>query len=155
MDKMDSKSKSDGLQAAVDDFVFEEILNKKRLRVTPQRKALYRSLAGHDRPVSLKHLASSLSERMDQVTVYRNIEVFENTGIINKVYTGWKYRIELSEQFRPHHHHLTCERCGKVTPIKLGEKMESAIQSFGKRHGYKIKNHEVELHGLCKNCRKS
>ena len=143
---------TDSISSKTNEFIFETILDKKGLRITDQRKALYQALAGHDRPVSLKHLASSLSERMDQVTVYRNIELFENIGIINKVYTGWKYRVELSEQFRPHHHHLTCEKCGKIIPIKLSEKMESLIQSFGRRHGFKIKSHEVELRGLCKNC---
>lgn len=145
--------KINDIDPRVDEFRFEQILEKKRLRVTDARKALYRSLAAHDKPVSLKHLASSLSEQMDLVTVYRNIEVFENIGIITKVYTGWKYRIELSEQFRPHHHHLTCEKCGKVLPLKLGENMERSIQNFGKKHGFKIKSHEVELRGLCQNCK--
>lgn len=152
MNKKNRISK-DKLQTAVDDLLFSEILKKNNLRLTYERKALYQSLASHDTPVSLKHLASSLSEKMDIVTVYRNIEIFENIGVINKVYTGWKYRIELSEQFRPHHHHLTCERCGKVIPIKLGENMERTITNFGKKHGFKIKSHEVELRGLCQNCR--
>ncbi len=136
----------------VNDVKFKEMLEKRRLRVTGQRKALYQSLAGHNQPVSLKRLASSLSDHMDQVTVYRNIDLFESIGVINKVYTGWKYRIELSEQFRPHHHHLTCKNCGEITTISLGGRMEKAMESFGKKHGFKITGHQIELHGLCKNC---
>ncbi len=138
----------------VDDVKFKEILEKHRLRVTDQRKALYQSLAGHNQPVSLKRLASSLSTFMDQVTVYRNVDLFEDIGVINKVYTGWKYRVELSEQFRPHHHHLTCSNCGKIIPISLGIRMENAIENFGKKHGFKITSHQVELSGLCKACLK-
>lgn len=136
----------------VDDVKFKDILEKRRLRVTSQRQALYQSLAGHNSPVSLKRLASSLSDRMDQVTVYRNVDLFESIGIINKVYTGWKYRIELSEKFRPHHHHLTCKNCGKIIPISLGSRMEKAIENFGQKHGFAITSHQIELHGLCKNC---
>lgn len=136
----------------VDNIKFKEILEKHRLRVTTQREALYQSLAGHNQPVSLKRLASSLSDHMDQVTVYRNLDLFENIGVVNKVYTGWKYRIELSEQFRPHHHHMTCTSCGDITTISLGNRMEKAMESFGEKHGFTITDHQIELSGLCKNC---
>ncbi|HEX5456688.1 MAG TPA: transcriptional repressor, partial [Candidatus Saccharimonadales bacterium] len=113
------------------DLKFEEMLDKRLLRLTAERKTLFRHLAGLESPVSIKELASSLSSQMDQVTVYRNITLFEELGVINKIYSGWKYRIELSEQFRPHHHHMTCTNCGKIIPISLGERMENAIENFG------------------------
>lgn len=144
-----SANTTDGLAGIV---AFDEILKIKMLRVTDERKALYSHLSGLEAPISIKQLAASLSSKMDQATVYRNIEVFEEIGVINKIYTGWKYRIELSERFRPHHHHMTCENCGKIIPISLGEKMEQAIENFGRKHGFKIKSHEIELRGLCKDC---
>jgi len=30
---------------------------------------------------------------------------------------GWKYKLELSNAFQHHHHHLTCLQCGGVTPL--------------------------------------
>ncbi|HEX5797291.1 MAG TPA: Fur family transcriptional regulator [Candidatus Saccharimonadales bacterium] len=138
--------------STVDEITFEEILDKKRLRVTRERRNLYERLAGQNRPVSINQLVSSLSTQMDPATVYRNVELFEKIGIINKVYAGWKYRVELSERFRPHHHHLSCQNCGKIIPITLGVRLEKAIESFGRKHGFKITDHEVELRGLCKNC---
>jgi Fur family ferric uptake transcriptional regulator len=147
-----SSSSDDSYGVTVSDLKFEEILDKKLLRLTAERKTLFRHIARLESPVSIKELASSLSDQMDQVTVYRNVELFEKLGIINRIYTGWKYRIELSERFRPHHHHMTCINCGKIIPITLGERMEDAIESFGKKHGFKIKSHEVELRGLCKDC---
>lgn len=145
-------SKTNRSSAAFDDLKFEDILKKKSLRMTAERKSLYEHLSGLDEPVGIKQLVSSLSGEMDQATVYRNIELFDEIGVINKIYTGWKYRIELSEKFRPHHHHMTCINCGKVIPINLGPRMEEAIGNFGRRHGFKIKNHEVELRGLCNSC---
>lgn len=139
-------------KGAVNNTTFEEILRKKLLRLTAERKALYRYLSGLEEPIGIKQIVSSLADDMDQATVYRNIELFEDIGVISKIYTGWKYRVELSERFRPHHHHMTCTNCSKIIPITLGEKMEEAIKSFGTKHGFKIKSHEVELRGLCSRC---
>lgn len=134
-------------------IMFEDILKKKMLRLTSERKLLYKALSDQQAPLSMRELAYSLSDEMNQATIYRNIDLFEELGIVNKIYTGWKYRIELSERFRPHHHHMTCVNCNKVIPISLGERMEKAIENFGDKHDFKIKSHEVELRGLCKNCR--
>jgi Fe2+ or Zn2+ uptake regulation protein len=136
----------------IDNEKFRKILKQRKLRLTGARLALYDFMSEHNRPLSVNKLVASLSAKADRASVYRNIELFEKIGVINKVFTGWKYRIELSEQFRPHHHHLTCQKCGKSIPISLGERMEKAIESFGEKHDFKITGHQIELHGLCKNC---
>lgn len=136
----------------VDNHKFEQILDKNCLKITRTRRALYESLAGYNRPVSIKELVSSLSGRMDPVTVYRNAEVFESVGIVKKVYTGWRYRLELSERFRPHHHHFTCLRCGRIIPIELGNIFEHGLASAGRKKKLKITGHEVELRGYCQAC---
>lgn len=134
---------------------FKKILKNRKLRLTGARLSLYNFLAESNRPLSVNKLVASLAPKADRASVYRNIELFESIGIIHKVYTGWKYRIELSEQFHPHHHHLTCEKCGKIIPISLGSKMEKAIENFGGKHGFKITSHQIELHGLCSRCTNS
>ena len=136
----------------MDSEQFKKILKKKHLRLSGARLSLYEFLAKHEGPLSTNKLVGSLSAHSDRASVYRNIELFEKIGVINKVYTGWKYRVELSEKFRPHHHHLTCSNCGKIIQIVLGEKMEKAIENFGEKHGFKITSHQIELSGLCKNC---
>lgn len=144
--------KSDESIPFADDLTFVDILKKKHLRLTHERKILYQYLAKLESPGTIKQLVASLSSEMDQATVYRNIELFDQIGIINKIYTGWKYNIELSEKFRPHHHHMTCVNCGQVITISLGPRMEESIQNFGHKHGFKIKTHVVELRGICENC---
>lgn len=131
---------------------FKKIFKKKELRLSGARLALYEFLAKHDRPLSINKLVTSLSAHADRASIYRNIELFERIGIVHKVYTGWKYRVELSEKFRPHHHHMTCINCGKIIPISLGERMEKAINNFGDKHGFRITDHQIELSGICKKC---
>lgn len=136
----------------IDNEKFTNMLKQRKLRLTGARLSLYNFLSDNNQPISINKLVASLSAKADRASVYRNIELFEKIGIINKVYTGWKYRVELSEQFRPHHHHLSCRKCGKITPISLGDQMEKAIENFGDKHGFKITDHQIELNGLCRKC---
>lgn len=136
----------------MDQTRFEKILKKNGLRLTSTRKSLYKTLAGYNRPIGVNTLVNALSSQVDRSSVYRNIETFSSIGVVNKVYTGWKYRLELSEKFRPHHHHITCEKCGVIIPLQLGNTTELALIRAGMKRGFKVKNHEVELRGLCKNC---
>lgn len=132
---------------------FELLLKENNLTATKVRKAMYEALSAHKQPIGVNTLVSSLSGKVDRASVYRNIAVFESIGIINKVYSGWKYRLELSEKFRPHHHHMTCQKCGVIVTIELGSEIEQSLSRAGKKHGFQVVDHEVELQGLCKNCR--
>lgn len=134
---------------------FRSILGDRDLRITKKRENIFRTLSAHNRPISISTLIQSLESELDMVTVYRNIELFKEIGIVNKVYSGWKYRLELSEQFKPHHHHITCSNCQKIVPVEINEKLENDIAKLGKPSGFTINSHELELTGICKNCRRS
>ncbi len=131
---------------------FKNILRKNSLYVTKQRVALFKLLFNEPKPLPLQDVANKLDDKLDLVTVYRNIESLEKINVIKKIYTGWSYRIELSEKFRAHHHHLTCTQCSKTIRINLSDKIENELRAIGKQHNFVIKNHEVELYGLCKAC---
>ncbi len=132
---------------------FHSILKENGLTVTRVRLAIYKALASHNQPIGVNTLVSSLSSQADRASIYRNIEIFENIGVLDKVYSGWKYRLELSEKFRPHHHHMSCQKCGVIITIELGNEIEQSLSRAGKKHGFRVVDHEVELQGLCKNCR--
>lgn len=131
---------------------FKKILKKNSLYVTKQRLALFTLLLNEQAPLSLQQIARRLDDKLDLVTVYRNIESLERINIIKKVYGGWNYRLELSEKFKEHHHHLTCNKCAKTLRIKLGDDIENSLKKIGNKHGFKITNHDVELYGICAKC---
>ncbi len=131
---------------------FKGILRKNSLYVTRQRIALFKLLFNEPKPLPLQDIAKKLNKKLDLVTVYRNIESLESVDVVKKIYTGWNYRVELSEKFREHHHHLTCTRCSKTVRINLGQAIEDELKSIGKSHNFTITNHEVELYGFCKKC---
>jgi Fur family ferric uptake transcriptional regulator len=84
--------------------------------------------------------------------VYRTLELFEEIGITTRVYSGWKYKVELSDDFSPHHHHMTCTNCGEIISFEESDAFLRELDRISKNHGFKSESHSLELKGLCKNC---
>jgi Fur family ferric uptake transcriptional regulator len=129
---------------------FEEILREHGLSMTKQRAYLFELLIGSE-PLSLHELYDVVNAKMDRASLYRNIAVFEQLGIVRRVNIGWKYKIELSDTFAEHHHHLTCIGCHTIIPINERE-LESFISGVAESHGFKAIEHQVEVQGYCKFC---
>ncbi len=121
-------------------------------RVTQPRLVVFRLLQEHGLQ-SIAELISRSSGTVDRVSVYRVIELFEKLGIVRRVTIGWKYKLELSEIFLDHHHHITCLSCNKVVAVKEDEKLEKVIDRLADGTGFSLSSHQLELQGHCKTCR--
>ena len=98
----------------------------------------------------MRNLVERLAH-IDRASVYRTVELFERLGIAQRLYTGWKYKIELTDKFTAHHHHLTCTSCGKT--IAMGEhELETFIEQIARRHGLTPTAHQIEVQGICREC---
>lgn len=139
---------------ATPEFIqFKKILKQNNYFVTKPRQRLFGFL--QTRPtLSLKELIK-LEKNHDLVTVYRNIELFEKLGIINKLRLGWQTKLELSDIFRHHHHHMSCTNCGKVLILKDSSLVESEIARISARAKFKAMDHQLEIRGLCLDCQKA
>lgn len=87
-----------------------------------------------------------------RATVYRSLEQLESLGLVQRVDLGGEAagyeRVEPSGQ---HHHHIVCERCGRVVAFE-DERLERAIVALGERDDFKLSSHEVTLRGVCADC---
>lgn len=101
-------------------------------------------------PVSMDQLISALPD-VDRATVYRTVDLFVDLQIVKKVYTGFKYRIEMSDSFQEHHHHLSCLRCGTIIDVRTPE-IEYAIEQTAANNGFRPVRHDIEISGYCANC---
>jgi Fur family ferric uptake transcriptional regulator len=70
---------------------------------------------------------------------------------VQRLNTGWKYKIELTDKFAEHHHHLTCTTCGQTTSLNEAE-LESFIEKIAHDYGFTPSSHQIEIQGLCKTC---
>jgi Fur family ferric uptake transcriptional regulator len=88
-----------------------------------------------------------------RATVYRTLELLQEHQLINRVEVGdgiTRYEAVSTEQDE-HHHHLVCERCGRLYPFD-DPKLERMIDALAARHGFEVSEHEVTLRGVCPSC---
>jgi len=130
---------------------FKQILAEHGHHVTKARETIF-DLLMHPEPQSISQLLIKANGRVDRVSVYRNIDLFEKLGIVNRIYAGWKYKLELSDQFISHHHHLSCLKCGKVIDIEDEKHIDDFIQEVASSFGFSPRRHQFEIDGYCKDC---
>jgi Fur family ferric uptake transcriptional regulator len=87
-----------------------------------------------------------------RATVYRALEQLEGLGLIQKVDLGGDAAgYERVDPGGRHHHHIVCERCGRVIAFE-DERLERAILALAKRPDFRVHSHEVTLRGACASC---
>ncbi len=129
---------------------FKEILSKSGNFATKQRTELFKYLQANPE-ITIKKLIKNLPSQ-DQATIYRSIKLFEGLGIVNRLQLGWNSKLELSNQFHDHHHHMTCIKCGKVTAWEEDPTIELRIQTVAMKLGFSPRDHQLEIRGLCHTC---
>lgn len=138
------------------DYKSEQLL-KKILRdngyslTSPRRKII--DVLWDKEPQSTNELIVSLAGDIDRASLYRNLALFEKLGLIVRVYIGWKYKIELSDIFSNHHHHISCLKCGKIKAIHEEDEIEQLIHSLSDKYQISADRHQLEIQGVCAECR--
>jgi len=128
---------------------FKQMLKNSGYSLTGARTAVFEALLGQE-PMSMHELVARV-KGVDRASVYRAIELFETLGIAQRLNTGWKYKLELTDKFAAHHHHLTCTNCGKTVALSEAE-LERFIEQIARSHGFRPMSHQIELQGLCAAC---
>lgn len=130
----------------------KQLLSSGGYHLTKPRELVFNILY-ESGPLSMSELITATKGKVDRVSVYRTIDVFEKLGLANRIYLGWKHKIELSDDFVHHHHHLTCLKCGKTIDIEDEEHILEFMESLSKKHSFELKRHQFEIDGYCSDCR--
>lgn len=131
------------------------VLKEKKIKLTQERKAILQVLEKSSLPLSPFDLYKSLSKsdnKINLTTVYRNLEMLEGLSLVKRLgYDRNSFNYELAVN-RPHHHHVVCNKCGKVEDLtSFSEKFD---QEVTKKTAFKIEGHNLEFTGRCPACLK-
>jgi len=97
-------------------------------------------------------LANRASRRVSRASIYRILEELEQIGMVQRLDIGrGMMRYEPVRHGGGHHHHLVCDRCGRLQPFS-DEGLERAIASLSDRVPLAVSEHEVVLRGACDLC---
>jgi Fe2+ or Zn2+ uptake regulation protein len=130
-----------------------ERLREAGERVTRQRLVVADALSALGRQVTAQDLYDRLRRRergIGRATVFRTLEALVAAGVARRLeQDGHVYGYVAC---RPeHHHHLACERCGRVEEIG-----EAYIQPVAERVaadlGFRIDDARMDFYGLCARC---
>lgn len=131
---------------------FEEECRKRGLRVTNQRREIYRAVAASRQHPSAETVFLQVRRTMPNVsldTVYRTLTSLEEMDLLTRVGAGGKERFDAD--MRPHSH-FVCTRCGEVYDIFTPQNTLFAAPQEARQWG-DIKCVNIQFRGTCKRCR--
>lgn len=131
-----------------------ELLRDKGLKVTPQRKAILEVLGREKKALDANQIFSQVLDLVPQTnfsTVYRNLDTLLDKDLVCQISRGSSADLYKLRREEDHHHHLICEACGGVVPLDFCpmEGLDDQLEALG----FKARNHNFEIYGLCKDCR--
>lgn len=126
-------------------------LRNHKKRNTPAKQEVFELLKKHEAITTLD-LFAKVADQMDKTTFYRILKQFHEFKIIRETVINGVRKIELSDQFSNHHHHLVCGRCGKVVNIH-DMKLEQYLKQLAPVNKFVHLSHSFEIIGLCPTCR--
>ena len=90
------------------------------------------------------------NSKISLATLYRNLNQLAENGIIKKI-DG----LEPSSHYDHNthgHYHFICDNCKKVFDVST-EIAPDLVKKTEEDTGFTVTNHDIVLHGICKNCR--
>lgn len=104
-------------------------------------------------PISLKEIFTYVNISLPQTaysTVFRVVKQLTQEKLVHGV--DWKERGSRYEWAdRAHHHHITCQTCGKITDLEDSD-LNYDEKHINRKTGYITKHHSIELEGICGSC---
>ena len=133
------------------------LLNSKKASITNPRLVVLGLLLQEGRPLTIEQLLKLSKGKLAQSTLYRVINDLREFGLITEFTTPENtIVVELNTEDSNHHHHIFCEKCGRIIDIELDSQLEDDIEkevrNIEGRYSLPIRGHSLELIGICDSC---
>ena len=120
-------------------------------RLTSARRQLLEALFAADGPVGAERLARTSGEGAgDLASVYRNLELLEELGIVRHFHLGHGPGLYALAGGREREY-LVCDRCGEVRIVEVSE-LDPVRERIRADHGFEVRFTHFPLTGLCAPC---
>lgn len=123
-----------------------------QLRMTNQREIILRELIKSKEHLTADELYDIVKKAMPRIslaTVYRNLEILSEAGMIGKLeISGRQKRFDYDVS---DHDHIYCAVCHRVDNLDI-ERKSLNTEEMGAAAGYSITGCRLEIIGICPEC---
>jgi Fur family transcriptional regulator, ferric uptake regulator len=133
---------------------FKATLQANACSLTKTRQLVFAALLDQE-PQTMHEITAACAGQVDRASVYRTVALFEHLGIVQRLQIGWKYKLELTDDFHHHHHHLTCRQCNQTVALSVDEVLEQRLRQLARQYNFQMQGHQLEIQGRCQNCQKT
>lgn len=129
-----------------------DTLKGSGVRITPQRRAILEYLISTKSHPTADEIYKALENdfpSMSVATVYNNLRVFRNAGLIKELTYG-----DASSRFdfvTHDHYHIICDECGTIVDFHHPG-LEEVEHLASHVTGFKVNSHRLEVYGVCPMC---
>jgi Fur family transcriptional regulator, ferric uptake regulator len=132
-----------------EDRIMDQFSN---MRLTTQRQIILEELAKVTSHPTANEVYDMVRRRLPRIglgTVYRNLELMAESGLILKLEVGGTQK-RFDATVNPHYH-IRCIQCNKVDDIEIP--VQHHINDIATTAcDYQILGHHIEFSGICDNC---
>ncbi len=130
-----------------------DALDHAGYRLTEPRRVVAGLIAeqtGHFTAPDLEDVVRDRRLGISRATLFRALDLLTELGLVERLDlpTGEHAYVPCA---RSHHHHVVCSVCGRTAEVEDCGVAE-AVSEVGRRSGYRIDSHRLELFGLCRRC---
>ena len=134
---------------------FRAFLRDHNLPITAQRQAVAEVILGSDRHLSADEIERELwagGSPVATATIYRTLDVLVRSGLVVERDFGEGFKRYEPARDEPHHEHLLCTVCGRVTEFR-DERLERMTTLLAEAKGFARQRHRLVIYGVCETCR--
>lgn len=136
--------------------LFRTYLRDHNLPITAQRLAIARTVLESDGHLSAEDIGRELEAQgaaAGTATIYRTLELLVRSGLVVERDFGEGFKRFEPSRGIPHHEHLLCIVCGRVTEFR-DERLERITTLIAESHGFSRQRHRLVIHGICQDCQR-
>ena len=128
-----------------------QVINNKKLKLTPQRMAILAYLNGNKEHPSAEDIHRTIVRTypsLSLATVYNTLELLKERGQVREVHIDPR-----KKRFDPDtadHQHLICTRCRKIVDVNVEYKVHLPPTERG---DFDIIGSHIEFYGICPSCK--
>ncbi len=129
------------------------VLRERGLRASTARRLVLGMLYAAEGPLTAEQLAGGLDgvlPQSDPASVYRNLEVLEEVGLVRHLHIGHGPGRYVGANV-PRQEYLMCEECGALRAVEPHE-LDKARALIQRQFGHEAHFTHFPLAGLCSDC---